>query len=328
VERNPAWRRWCIAAFKSSFLLLHLHNLCYRIANRKKFYREVQRRQSFSAFDYRALAQPIPFYPIEPVMDVNLYGHAAAIKAYAGIYKLRFALEHGLYYGDNVLLATFCRTTRRLITLSEHRKKVIQSKVSKPVVAIGPYVHYAATLLSDEQISKMKNTHGRTLLFFPSHSCTSGDQQYDPAGTVAALRSLAAEKRFQTVVVCMYYYDILHFGYAQQYERAGFKVATAGHRWDLNFLRRLKTIIALSDYTASNAVGTHVGYCLYMGKPHYIFDPVTADDNYGKPDYMEIQAAFLEWRDAITPAQHAVVSKYWGFDAIRSAEELKSLLAQ
>jgi hypothetical protein len=43
---------------------------------------------------------------------------------------------------------------------------------------------------------------------------------------------------------------------------------------------------------------------------------------------MEIQAAFLEWRDAITPAQHAVASKYWGFDDIKSAEELKDLLTK
>ena len=339
VESNAPLRRLCIKIFKNSFLLCYLYNLCYKVANRKKFYREIQRRENLSLFDYHALAQPIPFYPIEPVKDANLYGHAAAIKQYVETWRatsLRcatslpgWALEHGLYYGDDVLLATFCRTTRKLITLSEHRKKVIQAKVSKPVVAIGPYIHYA-TPLPDVETWRATSLHpaGRTLLFFPSHSCTSGDQQYDPARTVAALKNLSKEKNFQTVIVCMYYYDILHFGYAQHYENAGFKVTTAGHRWDTNFLRRLKTIIALSDCTVSNAVGTHVGYCLYMGKPHCIFDPVTADDNYGKPDYMEIQEAFLTWHDAITPEQHAVVARYWGFNDVRTPEELNILLSQ
>jgi hypothetical protein len=328
VERNAPLRRFFIRLFKNSFLLLYLYNAGCRIAHRKKFFREVRRRERLSPFDYLALAQPIPYYPAEPVVDSNLYGYAAAIKRYAGLGKLRHALEHGLYYGDNVLLSTFCRTTRRLITLSEHRRQVVQAKVSKPVVAVGPYIHYAAPLPSEEQVGQMKNTLGRTLLFFPSHSCLSGDQDYGPARTIAALKKLAEEKQLQAVVVSMYYYDILHADYAQRYENAGFRVATAGHRWDTNFLRRLKAIIALSDYTVSNAVGTHVGYCLYMGKPHYIFDPVKADDNYGKPDYMEIQDAFLQWRDAITPGQRAVAAKYWGFDDIKSEEELRVLLSK
>ena len=37
------------------------------------------------------------------------------------------------------------------------------------------------------------------------------------------------------------------------YTHLGFKVTTAGHQLDINFLNRLKTIILLSDYTCSNS---------------------------------------------------------------------------
>lgn len=51
-------------------------------------------------------------------------------------------------------------------------------------------------------------------------------------------------------------------------------MTTAGHQLDINFLNRLKTIILLSDYTCSNSIGTHTGYCVYLGKPHLVINPV------------------------------------------------------
>ena len=30
-------------------------------------------------------------------------------------------------------------------------------------------------------------------------------------------------------------------------------------------------MIKLADMTISNAVGTHIGYCIYLNRPHYIF---------------------------------------------------------
>ena len=34
---------------------------------------------------------------------------------------------------------------------------------------------------------------------------------------------------------------------------------------------RLKSIIKTSDITMANAIGTHLGYCIYLNKPHYLF---------------------------------------------------------
>ena len=47
-------------------------------------------------------------------------------------------------------------------------------------------------------------------------------------------------------------------------------VVTAGYIMDPLFLSRLKSIIQLSDLTMSNNVGTHLGYCIYLNKPHWI----------------------------------------------------------
>ena len=68
----------------------------------------------------------------------------------------------------------------------------------------------------------------------------------------------------------LYYQDILN-GDAAIFEDAGFVVVTCGYREDCHFLERQRTLIKLADFTMSNSIGTHVGYCVYMGKPHYSF---------------------------------------------------------
>jgi hypothetical protein len=134
----------------------------------------------------------------------------------------------------------------------------------------------------------------------------------------------------------MYWKDILngnHFPYREH----GFQVVTAGHRSDSYFLSRLKDIIELSDYTMSNFVGTHIGYCISLGKPHYIIKQKyeiygeniekefedRRDINYlhsFKNEESEIIDAFDNFIFSITDLQIFIVEKHWGKNEILKIE--------
>lgn len=308
---------------KDSVLMNTLYNMAYKIKNRKSFFRIQEERKRLSVFDYKELAAPIPYYPLEFVKDSNYYGQNFWIKKYAGLEHVNVSIEHGLYYGAYIPYSSYCKTIKKIVTFSEVRKHVLE-KLNKPVVTIGPYIHYVPYLLSEQEMQAIRKEYGRILLFLPTHTTREGGRGYDAEANVATLKAFAKEHGFDSVFVCMYYYDVLHTDLAEYYEQAGFKVVTAGHRLDLNFLCRLKSIIGLVDYTISNFVGTHVGYCVYLKKPHWIMNPV--DFSAMPKDFTEITEAFLSCSEAITEKQYAVVAKYWGFEQVRNPEELRNLL--
>ena len=66
--------------------------------------------------------------------------------------------------------ATKSKTIKKIITLNKIREKMINERVKKPSLAIGPYIYYVDSLLSVDEIKSIKDIYGRILLFFPSHS--------------------------------------------------------------------------------------------------------------------------------------------------------------
>ncbi len=139
----------------------------------------------------------------------------------------------------------------------------------------------------------------------------------------------------------MYWRDI-EIGKHIKYENKGYIIVSAGHR-DNNdyFLDRLKTIIELSDMTISNSLGTHVGYCVFLGKPHHIYSQeikIEADsvqdfniemnsrgtdfEKYYSFEKMSFNRLFSQYKEQITKEQINLCNKYWGFDEIKSKEEL------
>lgn len=311
-----------IKLFKNSRLLLKLYNLYFKLVNSNKFWQEINTRKELDLFDYENLAKPIPYFPIEEIKDANYYGHIHALKEYTGLSEIAWSIEHGLYYSSYIPLASKCKTIRRIITFSEHRANVLNS-LKKPVAIIGPYVHYATPLLDESEIAQLKTQLGKTLLFFPLHSTfeDANVYKYEVNNTIGELLKIKQVNHIDTVIVNMYYYDLLHTDIARLYEEAGFKVSCAGHLFDLNFIKRLKTLILISDVTYSNSVGTHVGYCVYLGKPHTI---ICSDIcNTGLLDWDEINNTFIADNEKL---KYEIASKYWGFDNIKTKSELLNLL--
>ncbi len=338
-------RSTCAYVLKNNKLILFIFNYYYKLKNRNEFFLQIEKRGKLSLFEYQELAKPIPFCPIEKVKDSNYYGYAAALKKYTGLKTLPFSIEHGLYLGSYVPKASYYRTIRSIITFSENRKSHLrEGGIEKKIVPIGPYIHYAEPLLDDQSFQKLKLELGRVLLVFPSHSSLEELSKVDIQPFILEIKQLS--KGFDTVLTCMYYIDILNNNCCQSYIDAGFKIVTAGNIFDVNFIRRLKSIILLADFTVSNSIGTHLGYCVYLEKPHYIYKQKVNYVSTTNPNIIlprsrnwntnqlitldqerdEIYKYFSSISLVITDEQRNCADKYWGMTSLRSTDELRQLL--
>ena len=109
-------------------------------------------------------------------------------------------------------------------------------------------------------------------------------------------------------------------------------IFVGGGKDSFRFLPRLRAIFELSDLTFSNALGTHVGYSVYMGTPHVM--KLESNHNVSPNLYFENeQKKFSEvfsGRDPliITEEQRQLCDYYFGFSHVKTAEELYQSLEE
>lgn len=274
----------------------------------------------------------------------NRYSMNRILKEYAGLdndYLIHAFFEHGFIFTDYVGGAFRNHEYLPSIVPSDFRVSVLKSKDDyKKAYSIGPYIHYANYLLDKEELNAEKERLGHSLLVFPSHSVDE-ELSFDYEKFINEIKLFS--KDYDTVRVCMYYNDVLHRKHVP-YAKEGFEIVTAGHFNDYNFLPRLKSIIETSSMTVSNDISTHIGYCLYLNKPHYLIqndvkfsegkDSSGAVQNSrknsveGYNNYDRIADAFSEYEERITPEQYDVVSYLWGFNQVRSPKELKDMFLE
>jgi hypothetical protein len=191
-----------------------------------------------------------------------------------------------------------------------------------------------------EEFLHEKKKLGKTLLVFPSHSINGLYSVFNINEFIDEI--LQRSKSFDTTIICLYFHDIQKNNYLENYKKAGFRIVTAGHIHDFHFLSRLKHIISLSDFTMSNSVGTHIGYCIYLKKPHLLFNQkLTYKHTYNKhigefrnkkqsSDLLKetemIRNAFIKESHTITNNQFKVAKHFWGFNQIKKSSELNGLL--
>lgn len=273
----------------------------------------------------------------------TFYGIGETLRAYAEYPKpIRACIEHGVYFGEYVNP----QETRHsgypaLITPSRTRQRHIAKTSQIATVAVGPYIAYASPYLSEMAMATARSQLGRVLLVFASHGIEGLRAQYDTDRFISWIRQLQRATSTDRVLVCLYFRDIER-GQAPVYEEAGFRVVTAGRREDPQFLRRLRSLIELSVVTASNSVGTHVGYCVYLERPHTIFaqavqyEPaslgydsesalITAES--ALSEKRVVLSAFDAPTTELSTHQRLVTDTYWGLSQIRSSEELREVFS-
>lgn len=307
---------------------------------RKQYLKEVKKREKLSIFDLKNLTREIELVSKEYGFNA-FYGHDRLIKKLTNTPINEIfsgAIEHGFNHYENCInpheIDIKNTSGNNIYTFSVQRKKHLEKHLpNKKVFAIGPYIKHIEGILSARDKAEIKNALGRILLVFPAHSGSSKelDSNFDTISLITEINK--RKKEYDTVMVCMYWKDIVNNKHGI-YQNQGYKVVTAGHLFDFNFLRRLRSIIELSDMTMSNSIGTHIGYCICLNKPHYLYyqDFNLFNTNSKKfldlkseaPDLFafeigfssyfekEIRSLFSKFSYKISKQQIDIIKKYWG----------------
>lgn len=301
-----------------------------------------QERLLCSLFDWEKLIKPYPCYPVE--IDTPRYSLSRVVKTYAGLSEhipRAFYIEHGLFFGSWIQKDEYTTASSHIFTFGDVRERWLKiGQVPREIVKIGPMIHYAGPLYQDDtkERDSLKRELGRTLLFFPHH----GDEYTDATPEnfellISGICSLA--QGFDTVLISLYYSDAMKPHLVKPYIDAGFRIVTSGHKFDQLFLNRQRFLIELADSTASNGVGTHVGYCLHLGREHRIINCNTEEsftslkmqnliesvrtaenDRTHDLEKAEVMENFL---NGDIEAQRAVVAKYWGTEYVMTPEQMR-----
>lgn len=267
----------------------------------------------------------------------DFYGIASSLKKYANYHKpLKLFLEHGVYFGEHVNQEEIGNVMPGIITYSDNRKEQIKKKSNIPVICIGPYINYVKPFYNLEEIEKFKKKYGKILLVFPQHTIEGISIDESTELLINKINEIKKCENFDNVFISLYYREV-NEKYLNLYINSGFIPICSGNRQDPDFLARLKSFILMSSSTASNNVGTHIGYCYALNREHILIDTNTkiiADkkENMKNVPELYLDSAIKE-KEEVKQAFYSkddkkikkVVEKYWGTNYNYTEEELKSI---
>ena len=315
---------------------------------------ESKKRENLKFTEIEKLSQPIEKadnYLITGEIGFSRYCMDKILKEYAN-----FPLDENIHalFEHGIQLTDYCNDFFRVheyepsIVPSQYRVEVLKKQKNyNGSYAIGPYIHYAKSLLNSDEFNEEKERLGKTLLVFPSHSIEGLVSSFDYEIFCDEIKNLSSD--FDSVRICMYYKDV-NLKRFKPYQKKGFEIITAGHFHDYNFMPRLKSIIETSDMTMSNEIGTHLGYCIYLNKPHFLFnnqDTTYKEEKNGENSELmvkhynisekkkinnenieNIKKYFSKFETKITANQYELIKYLWGFDEIKTPEELNNIFQE
>ena len=318
---------------KFRVLVLNIHGLKYLFRGKYKY-------NESDFFDYKKNIQPKfiwersyylgnTFYCLEDMLN-NYCSHKKPIKA---------AIEHGIYWGISGE-TTECVDSGfpAVITMSDFRRDRIKEISDIKSIAIGPLIHYAEGLTEDE--IKQYKRNDKILLVVLTHSVEEVSLEYSIKETIDIINRFKIDHGFTKVIVCLYYADV-NLGRDIKYKEAGFEVFSNGSKWDPFFMKRQKRVFQICDYVLTNSISTHIGYALYLGKPVTYFDQEIKLNGNMKDievrmhsrnldrtvsDVEHLKPLFIGFSETITQEQLETVKTIWGFQSIKSPNELYDIL--
>ncbi|MFA7252987.1 MAG: hypothetical protein WC107_00355 [Patescibacteria group bacterium] len=288
------------------------------------------------------LSKDIPFsyfqaFTPEQVPQNDFYGIATNLKKYAGIEpsrRLEAIIEHGVYFYLDASPNDLSSPFKTLITFGSYRENRLKKATDRKIFKIGPYIRYVEPFLSKKEFLREKKHLGKNLLAFPVHSDAAHQADWEIEEYCDKLKKIQKEYGADSITVCLYWRDVV-MGRLKHFQKKGFNCVSAGHLYDPMFLSRLRSIIELSDFTTSNQIGTHLGYCIALGKPHYLNNEKVAFVNKHKEEYkleennkaaVELNQFFGKPLKEITKEQEEAINRYWGLGDHKTREELGEIL--
>lgn len=268
----------------------------------------------------------------EPFHQNAFYGDDRILKMYADLplgATLKVIIPHGVNL-DSEFVSEAERDARLSIVhcYPPSRATVYREQMKKEVVLSASPFLYTIALLGEKVI---KQRHGT--IYFPHHST--------PAITASMDNEMLAEKlqqldtRFQPITVCIYWRDF-NLGHHLPFIRRGFRIVSAGHRSDPNFLFRLYHLLSLHRFAGGNELGSHIFYAVAAGCPYFhlegynaefVADELSLRQMRAKPNKLtteRIKAVFNIDQLSNTERQLQTANYYLGADYFRSPAELRA----
>ena len=296
-------------------------------------YDEFNRYEKKGIFEVQNI--PERLYPLrrEWTSHNQYYGAESVLKKYAGIHKpLNAFMEHGIQDRGEIEVSDIlaCKL-KKYITFSQFRKEEYEKLIGdgRQVCVVGPYINYANPFYSKTEFHEFKRKYGRVLTFFPLHTIDGLDaSKFDPVFDYAIGEIERYRKALQidTVFICGYWRDYF-VGRLEKYNINGYVMVSAGHGMSQKFLSRLRSIIELSDYTMSDAFGTHVGYCIGLGVPHIVLQKEGKIANTSMNNLLEWALPFIHsYNQFGSQEQEKVMDYIFGICQKKTEKELRHLL--
>lgn len=264
----------------------------------------------------------------------SYYGHAEILKKYAGMDTRKpldncISIEHGTHYGEYVFDEEIKNGCKYILVQGSFREKLYKDRYGIDAISVGTIVSYAEPYYDEKKIEKLKAQNGRTLLVFPYHSTHFSEVSYEKADFLREIENIS--KDFDTVIVCMYWKDII-LGLDDVYKKRGYKIVSAGHMFDIRFLSRMATILKLGDYLITNGIGDQVGQAIALDIPVYYYcQRISGDENVDKAfeskEYDMLKEIFCEYKESITKEQYDICNSIYGSKIKLSSNEMKEILS-
>lgn len=298
------------------------------------------RSKYVSFFDYDKLLSFRGYFSI--ITDNMLYGHhkiylkKVLSKSFSYFTFNRNELkkvliDHGMLFGNAVRESNFEEkhlSFTDYYTFGPRRRSInerwlkLHNITSVRVHSLGVYIKYADSFYGKKRLLSLKKEFGRILLVIPSHTVLGINQEFDENSFLNEIDKVGYN--FDTILVCVYWKDILEKKHNVYVER-GYKIVCAGYNGDPYFLSRLRDLFWLCDLSMSNQLGTHIGYSITLGRPHYFFyqdhhysGRVVEEQAFVGKDANKIsdielfKSLFGHFSMHISEPQKQIVAEYWG----------------
>ena len=151
------------------------------------------------------------------------------------------------------------------------KSKIKKTNCFSLLFDIGPFIHYAKKIYSEEDEKALKKEYGRTVLIYPTHTYEKSEIDGRVLDRYKEMIRHYSES-FDTILFCIYWHDVLDDTFQKISNIPKVKLVSCGLRSDKRFLSRTKTLISLADLIVGTHVGTYLGYALYMKKKIEYFE--------------------------------------------------------
>lgn len=259
------------------FYLINHYQRLQSVLSYIRCWKSVKQDKYLGIFDIENIPKNLIYPRLEYVPYNSFYGVEYIFRKYMKVKKpLNIYLEHGLASekGTETQENSPKYPGKSIVTYGKFRKECLEkSHVIEEIIEVGPYILYADSYYDLAQRDKIKKRYGKILTFFPNHTTERDGNYAETQKYVAEIKSkiykIKKELKIDTVFVCGYWRDYIT-GRMELYKDGQYVMVSAGHAMSRNFLPRLRSIIELSDYTLSDAMGTHVMYSVALNVPHKI----------------------------------------------------------